>query len=63
MQGLADGYFVIPSTLSNYFASMKPGGLTDDAPEFLAVQKKQRLKLIAYFPSKGSEAWIVSIVS
>ena len=25
MQGLADGYFVIPYTISNYLASVKPG--------------------------------------
>ena len=25
MQGLADGYFIIPYTLGNYLASVKPG--------------------------------------
>jgi succinate dehydrogenase / fumarate reductase flavoprotein subunit len=34
MQGLSDGYFVIPYTLGNYLASVKPGAVTADAPEF-----------------------------
>jgi len=34
MQGLADGYFVIPNTISNYLAGVKPGEVTDEHPEF-----------------------------
>jgi succinate dehydrogenase / fumarate reductase flavoprotein subunit len=34
MQGLADGYFVIPYTLGNYFASTKQDLLSTDHPEF-----------------------------
>ncbi len=33
MQGLADGYFVIPYTIGHYIASTKLGGVADDAPE------------------------------
>jgi succinate dehydrogenase / fumarate reductase flavoprotein subunit len=33
MQGLADGYFVIPHTLGNYLASAKLSKVTPDAPE------------------------------
>ncbi len=33
MQGLADGYFVIPSTIANYLATQKPGAVADDHPE------------------------------
>lgn len=44
MQGLADGYFVIPYTLGNYFASEKPEqdkvGL--DAPEFNQAMKDSK---------------------
>jgi succinate dehydrogenase / fumarate reductase, flavoprotein subunit len=32
MQGLADGYFIIPYTLGNYLANAKPGKIADDAP-------------------------------
>jgi succinate dehydrogenase / fumarate reductase flavoprotein subunit len=38
MQGLADGYFVIPYTLGNYLASVKPGGVAADAPEVKATE-------------------------
>jgi len=34
MQGLADGYFVIPSTIAVYLASQKPGAITTSHPEF-----------------------------
>jgi len=34
MQGLADGYFVIPYTIANYLASVKPGEVKDDHAEF-----------------------------
>ncbi|HEY3665074.1 MAG TPA: fumarate reductase/succinate dehydrogenase flavoprotein subunit, partial [Polyangiaceae bacterium] len=33
MQGLADGYFVLPVTVANYLASAKPGGVDDSHPE------------------------------
>jgi succinate dehydrogenase / fumarate reductase flavoprotein subunit len=34
MQGLGDGYFVIPNTISSYLVSTKPSKLTVDHPEF-----------------------------
>ncbi len=34
MQGLADGYFVLPYTLTNYFASTKSDRKSTDDPEF-----------------------------
>jgi len=34
MQGLADGYFVIPVTIANYLATQKPGAVTESHPEF-----------------------------
>jgi len=37
MQGLSDGYFVIPYTLGNYLASTKLEKVSADAPEFRAV--------------------------
>jgi succinate dehydrogenase / fumarate reductase flavoprotein subunit len=33
MQGLADGYFIIPYTIGNYLATAKPGKLALDVPE------------------------------
>jgi succinate dehydrogenase / fumarate reductase flavoprotein subunit len=34
MQGLADGYFVIPTTIANYLVTQKPGSVTTAMPEF-----------------------------
>src|ERR1019366_7382853 len=38
MQGLADGYFVIPYTLANYLASDKPGPVDTQHPAFVASE-------------------------
>ncbi len=39
MQGLADGYFVIPYTIGDYIAGIKPGSRpSTDAPEFVAAE-------------------------
>ncbi len=48
MQGLADGYFVLPYTLGHYLAQMKPGGLDTTHAEFSraateAAARTQRL--------------------
>jgi len=34
MQGLGDGYFVIPYTIANYLAQTKPGKVSAEHPEF-----------------------------
>ncbi|MBW4054726.1 MAG: fumarate reductase/succinate dehydrogenase flavoprotein subunit [Proteobacteria bacterium] len=34
MQGLSDGYFVIPYTIGGYLVTVKPGAVTVDHPEF-----------------------------
>jgi len=39
MQGLADGYFVIPYTIGNYLASTKPEKADTDSPEFKEAEK------------------------
>ncbi|MFL6274232.1 MAG: fumarate reductase/succinate dehydrogenase flavoprotein subunit [Blastocatellia bacterium] len=38
MQGLADGYFVLPYTIGNYFAGEKPAKPNTGSPEFLAAE-------------------------
>lgn len=35
MQGLGDGYFVIPYTIANYLAQTSAGKITDDHPEII----------------------------
>ena len=39
MQGLADGYFVIPYTLGDYLASTKLAPVTTEHPEFVAARE------------------------
>ncbi|MEM9479052.1 MAG: fumarate reductase/succinate dehydrogenase flavoprotein subunit [Verrucomicrobiota bacterium] len=38
MQGLADGYFVLPATLPNYLATQNAGSITGNEPEFAATK-------------------------
>jgi len=40
MQGLADGYFVLPYTIGNYFASAKPERIKTDAPICEQIKKE-----------------------
>ena len=45
MQGLADGYFVIPDTVAGFLAENRPDGIDTDRPEFGAVEKEVDDKL------------------
>jgi succinate dehydrogenase / fumarate reductase flavoprotein subunit len=50
MQGLADGYFVIPYTVADYLAKTSPGLVKPDAPECsasISQVKESREKLLA----------------
>ena len=40
MQGLADGYFVIPYTIGDYLAQQKPGGVAADHPEVRGAEER-----------------------
>ena len=40
MQGLADGYFVIPYTIGNYFGDVKPEKVSTDRSEFKEVESE-----------------------
>ncbi len=42
MQGLADGYFVIPSTLGNYLAAVGNSKISTDAKEFVEAEENVR---------------------
>jgi len=54
MQGLADGYFVIPYTLGNYLASEKPEEVTTEVPEFEQVAKEVNEGIEKLMSIKGS---------
>lgn len=46
MQGLADGYFVIPYTVGDYLADdIRTGPISTDTPEFDAAEKEVRAQL------------------
>ena len=46
MQGLADGYFVLPYTIGDYLAKdIRTGPISTDTPEFENVEKEVRAKL------------------
>jgi succinate dehydrogenase / fumarate reductase flavoprotein subunit len=53
MQGLADGYFVIPYTLGDYLASNKPKPVSTDAPEFAAVEAEVKAGVDKLMSIKG----------
>ena len=45
MQGLADGYFVLPSTLPNYLAGQRDKRPAPDHPEFKKAEHNVRTKI------------------
>ncbi len=53
MQGLADGYFVIPYTLGNYLASTKLEPVSADHPECKAAQQAVKERLDKFLSIKG----------
>jgi succinate dehydrogenase / fumarate reductase flavoprotein subunit len=56
MQGLADGYFVIPYTIGDYLAGQKPGSRpSPDAPEFKAAEAGVRSATTRLLENKGRE--------
>lgn len=42
MQGLCDGYFVIPYTIGDYLSQQKPGGFTADHPDAKEAERRVR---------------------
>ena len=56
MQGLADGYFVIPYTIGNYLAGEKPGSRpSTDRPEFKAAADSVKAMTERLLATKGTE--------
>ncbi|HEX5791139.1 MAG TPA: fumarate reductase/succinate dehydrogenase flavoprotein subunit [Luteolibacter sp.] len=53
MQGLADGYFVIPTTIANYLVTQKPGSVTTAAPEFKQVEQEATERVNKMFSIQG----------
>jgi succinate dehydrogenase / fumarate reductase flavoprotein subunit len=56
MQGLADGYFVIPYTIGDYLATQKPGSRPKtEAPEFAQAEENVRGITKRLLDNKGKE--------
>ena len=53
MQGLADGYFVIPYTIGNYLATQMNKKISVDRPEFAAAQKEVQQRIQRLLSIKG----------
>lgn len=57
MQGLADGYFVLPYTLSNYLAEdIRTGSISTDTPEFEAAEKEVTERIQLFLNNKGTKS-------
>ncbi|MCF8220468.1 MAG: fumarate reductase/succinate dehydrogenase flavoprotein subunit [Cryomorphaceae bacterium] len=57
MQGLADGYFVLPYTLSNYLAEdIRTGTISTDAPEFEAAERDVTDRIQMFLNNKGTKS-------
>ncbi len=54
MQGLADGYFVIPNTLGDYLATAKLSPVTTDHPEFREAVDTSRAQVTKLLSVNGS---------
>jgi len=55
MQGLADGYFVIPYTIGDYLASEQMNPVTTDHPEFKSAVAEVKARISKLLSIKGSK--------
>ena len=56
MQGLADGYFVIPTTIANYLVNEKPGSITTEHPEFKKAVENCTAQTKRFLSIKGKRS-------
>ena len=55
MQGLSDGYFVLPSTIATYLSTVKPGARPSaDSPAFTAAEQSVRSGINSMLGCRGS---------
>lgn len=54
MQGLADGYFIIPYTMSNYLADLGFEKVSVDRPEFKEAENKVKEQVRRFLSIKGN---------
>jgi succinate dehydrogenase / fumarate reductase flavoprotein subunit len=56
MQGLADGYFVIPYTMGNYLAAEKPQKVSTDHAEFLKAEEDVKARVNKLLSIQGKRS-------
>lgn len=57
MQGLADGYFVLPYTIGNYLADdIRTGKISTDLPEFVEAENNVRGMIDHFMNNKGAHS-------
>lgn len=56
MQGLSDGYFVAPYTITNYLASTKPGDVTTAHPDFKRCENDVNENIKKILSIKGNRS-------
>ncbi|HQV38326.1 MAG: fumarate reductase/succinate dehydrogenase flavoprotein subunit [Flavobacteriales bacterium] len=56
MQGLADGYFILPYTIADQLSSeIRTGPIKTDTAEFVEAEKTVRERIDKFFSTKGTE--------
>jgi succinate dehydrogenase / fumarate reductase flavoprotein subunit len=55
MQGLADGYFVLPYTIGDYLAGVERKPIANDTPEFMEAEKVVKERLGKLLSIKGKK--------
>lgn len=55
MQGLADGYFVLPYTIGDYLAGIKPGSVAETASAVRAAEERVSGRLSTFLAMKGNK--------
>ncbi len=55
MQGLADGYFVLPYTIGDYLAGVERKPIANDTPEFMEAEKAVKERLNKLLSIKGKK--------
>lgn len=57
MQGLADGYFVLPYTIGDYLSDdIRTGAIPTDTPEFDAAEKEVKDRIDFFINNKGTKS-------
>ena len=56
MQGLADGYFVLPYTIGDYLADdIRTGTISTDTPEFEEAEQRVQAQIESFINNKGTK--------